>query len=34
MTLKWIPAKKFNWAFLMFWTIYLGLLATAGYILL
>ena len=27
-------AKTFNWAFLAFWTIYLGLLATAGYILL
>jgi|SwirhisoilCB1_FD_contig_41_1846568_length_462_multi_2_in_0_out_0_2 hypothetical protein len=34
MTRKWIAPKKFNLAFLAFWTIYLGLLATAGYILL
>jgi len=34
MTWKWITPKNFNWTFLAFWTLYLGLLATAGYILL
>ena len=34
MALTWTTPKTFNWTFLTFWTIYLGLLATAGYILL